>query len=102
MTAAHADELRRGAKELGIEVLTEQQTALMAYLELLIKWNKAYNLTAVRNPDEMVSRHLLDSLSVVEFVARGGDNWLDVGSGGGMPGIPLAIMLPHKKFTLLD
>jgi len=56
----------------------------------------------VRDPDEMVSRHLLDSLSVVPFVAEGGRNWLDVGSGGGMPGVPLAIMFPERAFTLLD
>ena len=56
----------------------------------------------MRDPDEMVSRHLLDSLSVVPFVAELGDNWLDVGSGGGMPGIPLAILFPERRFTLLD
>lgn len=102
VTAVHAEELRRGAEELGIDLSGTQQTLLLDYLQLLIKWNKAYNLTAVRNPDEMVSRHLLDSLSVVSFVAQGGDNWLDVGSGGGMPGIPLAIMFPMCRFTVLD
>jgi 16S rRNA (guanine527-N7)-methyltransferase len=102
VTAAHAEELLQGAAELGVAINALQQSQLLAYLELLIKWNKAYNLTAVRNPDEMVSRHLLDSLSVVPFVAQAGDNWLDVGSGGGMPGIPLAIMFPHARFTLLD
>ena len=102
VTSQHAEELARGARELGVEVSAEQQQLLLGYLELLIKWNKAYNLTAVRNPDEMVSRHLLDSLSVVKFVADAGDNWLDVGSGGGMPGIPLAILFPQKQFTLLD
>ncbi len=98
----HAAELARGAAELGIEVSTHQQEQLLAYLALLIKWNKAYNLTAVRDPDEMVSRHLLDSLSVVPFVAEAGQHWLDVGSGGGMPGVPLAIMFPEHGFTLLD
>ncbi|HIZ52094.1 MAG TPA: 16S rRNA (guanine(527)-N(7))-methyltransferase RsmG, partial [Candidatus Pseudomonas excrementavium] len=73
---------------------------LLGYLTLLNKWNKAYNLTAVRNPDEMVSRHLLDSLSVLPFVTEG--RWLDVGSGGGMPGVILAIMRPDSQFTLLD
>ena len=67
---------------------------------MLIKWNKAYNLTAVRDPDEMVSRHLLDSLSVVPFIE--GERWLDVGSGGGMPGIPLAILFPDMRVTVLD
>ena len=102
VTPAHAAELARGAAELGIELTASQQDQLLAYLALLIKWNQAYNLTAVRNPDEMVSRHLLDSLSVVPFVAAAGDNWLDVGSGGGMPGIPLAILFPERRFTTLD
>lgn len=102
VTSAHADELKLGAHELGIELSTVQLEQLLAYLELLIKWNKAYNLTAVRNPDEMVSRHLLDSLSISPYVAEGGMNWLDVGSGGGMPGTPLAIMFPDAHFTLLD
>ena len=98
----HADELAQGAQTLGVALSPLQQEQLLAYLALLIKWNKAYNLTAVRNPDEMVSRHLLDSLSVVPFVAQYGDNGLDVGSGGGMPGIPLAILFPERRFTLLD
>ncbi len=102
VTAHHAEELLQGARELGVDLTEQQQTQLLAYLALLIKWNKAYNLTAVRDPDEMVSRHLLDSLSVVPFVAEVGDNWLDVGSGGGMPGIPLAILFPERRFTLLD
>jgi 16S rRNA (guanine527-N7)-methyltransferase len=102
VTAKHAEELAQGALELGVEVSPKQQQQLLAYLALLIKWNKAYNLTAVRDPDEMVSRHLLDSLSVVPYVLDAGDNWLDVGSGGGMPGIPLAILFPERRFTLLD
>lgn len=102
VTARHAEELQQGARELGVTLSEQQHEQLLAYLALLIKWNKAYNLTAVRNPDEMVSRHLLDSLSVVPFVAEAGDNWLDVGSGGGMPGIPLAILFPERNFTLLD
>ena len=102
VSVRHAEELSQGARALGVELSAEQHEQLLAYLALLIKWNKAYNLTAVRNPDEMVSRHLLDSLSVVPFVAQYGDNWLDVGSGGGMPGIPLAILFPERRFTLLD
>ena len=100
VTPQHADELSRGARQLGIDLSDSQHSQLLAYLALLIKWNKAYNLTAVRDPDEMVSRHLLDSLSVVPFIA--GDRWLDVGSGGGMPGIPLAILFPEMKVTVLD
>lgn len=103
ITATQRESLSRGAQKLGIALTAEQTKQLLAYLALLIKWNKAYNLTAVRNPDEMVSRHLLDSLSVLSFVEQvAGDRWLDVGSGGGMPGIILAIMLPEKHFTLLD
>ena len=102
VTARHAEELSQGALELGVELSAQQHEQLLAYLALLIKWNKAYNLTAVRDPNEMVSRHLLDSLSVVPFVTEAGDNWLDVGSGGGMPGIPLAILFPEQQFTLLD
>ena len=101
-TASHAAELREGALQLGIELSDEQQQLLLGYLALLNKWNKAYNLTAVRDPAEMVSRHLLDSLSIVAQASTGGSRWLDVGSGGGMPGIPLAILVPERQFTLLD
>lgn len=100
VTPQHAEELTVGARELGVDLSESQHSQLLAYLALLIKWNKAYNLTAVRNPDEMVSRHLLDSLSVVRFVE--GERQLDVGSGGGMPGIPLAILFPDMKITVLD
>lgn len=96
----HAGELARGAAELGIELSQTQSQLLLDYLALLQKWNKAYNLTAVRDPDEMVSRHLLDSLSILPFVE--GERWLDVGSGGGMPGIILTIMRPDTQFLLLD
>src|SRR5690554_262356 len=94
--------LQKGAQQLQISLQSKQLEQLLAYLALLIKWNRAYNLTAVRDPDEMVSRHLLDSLSVLPHVELGGKRWLDVGSGGGMPGIILAIMLPERAFSLLD
>lgn len=97
-----AEELAQGSTELGIVLSDIQQQQLLAYLALLNKWNKAYNLTAVRDPGEMVSRHLLDSLSIMDQAEQGGGRWLDVGSGGGMPGIPLAIMFPDRRFTLLD
>jgi len=96
------DELKQGATLLGVDLSDAQQEQLLAYLALLNKWNKAYNLTAVRDPAEMVSRHLLDSLSVAPHVEQSGSRWLDVGSGGGMPGIPLAILFPERRFTLLD
>ncbi len=100
VTPQHADELTLGARELGVELTENQHNQLLAYLALLIKWNKAYNLTAVRDPDEMVSRHLLDSLSIMSFID--GERWLDVGSGGGMPGIPMAILFPGTKVSVLD
>ncbi|WP_296260945.1 MULTISPECIES: 16S rRNA (guanine(527)-N(7))-methyltransferase RsmG [unclassified Pseudomonas] len=100
VTPQHAEELALGARELGVQLSEAQHSQLLGYLSLLIKWNKAYNLTAVRDPDEMVSRHLLDSLSVVPFIK--GDRQLDVGSGGGMPGIPLAILFPEMNVTVLD
>jgi 16S rRNA (guanine527-N7)-methyltransferase len=96
----HAAELAKGAAEMGITVSDTQSRQRLDYLARLHKWNKAYNLTAVRDPDEMVSRHLLDSLSILPFV--GGKHWLDVGSGGGMPGIILTIMRPDIQFMLLD
>lgn len=102
ITVTQRKALLDGAQKLGFNLTAAQIEQLLAYLALLIKWNKAYNLTAVRNPEEMVSRHLLDSLSVLPFVEQSGDTWLDVGSGGGMPGIILAIMLPSKQFSLLD
>ncbi|VVO13807.1 16S rRNA (guanine(527)-N(7))-methyltransferase RsmG [Pseudomonas fluorescens] len=100
VTSQHAEELSTGARQLGVTLTESQHAQLLAYLALLIKWNKAYNPTAVRDPDEMVSRHLLDSLSVMSFIENG--RWLDVGSGGGMPGIPLAILFPESQVTVLD
>jgi 16S rRNA (guanine527-N7)-methyltransferase len=99
---SQAAELEQGAAQLGIDLSETQQQQLLAYLALLNKWNKAYNLTAVRDPAGMISRHLLDSLSVAPQVDQSGPRWLDVGSGGGMPGIPLAILFPERSFTLLD
>ena len=95
-----ADILRAGAAKLGLELDEDTQTQLLAYVELLFKWNKVYNLTAIRDKSEMVSHHLLDSLAVVPHLWSG--RWLDVGSGGGMPGLVLAIVKPDWQFTLLD
>ena len=92
--------LTAGIAEMGLDVSLEAQQNLLQYLSLLNKWNKVYNLTAVRDPLQMVTLHLLDSLSVLPHIqAR---NLLDVGSGGGLPGIVLAICLPQLKVTTID
>ncbi|AZL83613.1 MULTISPECIES: 16S rRNA (guanine(527)-N(7))-methyltransferase RsmG [Aliivibrio] len=77
-----------------------QKEQLLGYVALLHKWNKAYNLTSVRNPSEMVIKHILDSIVVSPNLS--GERFIDVGTGPGLPGIPLAIMNPEKSFTLLD
>lgn len=92
--------LRAGLAKMQLEASDLQVQQLLAYLELLIKWNKAYNLTAVRDPLEMIDRHLLDSLSILPFVQAG--ELTDVGSGAGLPGIPLAIMKPDLQVLSLD
>lgn len=85
---------------MNIELAQNQITLLLDYLALLEKWNKAFNLTAVRNTDDMLARHLVDSLSIVKHVQ--GEHILDVGTGPGLPGIPLAICYPDKQLTLVD
>ena len=77
-----------------------QQAKFLDYAELLLRWNKAYNLIGRTSEADIVSRHLLDSLSVAPYISGG--RWLDVGCGAGLPGIPLAIALPDRHFTLLD
>lgn len=93
-------QLRDGLVAMDLSLTEAQQQQLLAFLALLNKWNRAYNLTAVRDEREMVSRQLLDSLSILPRVTT--DHLLDVGAGGGLPGIPLAIALPQRRFTLLD
>ncbi len=93
-------QLDQGLQALELDLDMSSRQRLLAYLALLHKWNRAYNLTAVRNPDEMVSRHLLDSLSILSWVR--GPRVLDVGTGAGLPGIPLAIVCPDRDFVLLD
>lgn len=92
--------LARGLAAMSLELSPSTQTALLDFLRLLDKWNHSYNLTAVRDPQEMVSRHVLDSLSLLPFLK--GPRVLDVGTGAGLPGIPLALARPDLHFTLLD
>jgi 16S rRNA (guanine527-N7)-methyltransferase len=94
------DPLRRGLLALGVASSDERSERLERYLALLEKWNRTYNLTAIREPGRMVTHHVLDSLAVLPHVR--GPNVLDVGSGAGLPGIPLAIASPALAVTLLD
>jgi 16S rRNA (guanine527-N7)-methyltransferase len=95
-----ASKLATGVAEMSLPVSAEQQQRLLSYLGLLAKWNKVYNLTAIKKPLEMVTLHLLDSLSVLPFIK--GKRLLDVGSGGGLPGVVLAICLPELQVTTID
>ncbi|MDC0089565.1 16S rRNA (guanine(527)-N(7))-methyltransferase RsmG [Porticoccaceae bacterium] len=92
--------LEAGMQQMGVEYSSEQRDMLLAYLQLLMTWNRAYNLTAIRDPGEMIKLHLLDSLAVLPHLS--GKRLIDVGTGAGLPGIPLAIMCPERDFTLLD
>lgn len=100
----NVDELKEillsGLREMAQSLNDTQIKRLLKYVELLNKWNKAYNLTAVRKPDQMITRHLLDSLSICPYLR--GKSIIDVGTGAGLPGIPLAIAFPERHFTLLD
>lgn len=95
-----AQQLAQGVLQLGFTLPEGAQQRLLEYLALLQKWNRVYNLTAVREAPRMVSQHLLDSLAVAPHI--GAVTLLDVGSGAGLPGIPLALALPDSRVTLLD
>ncbi|WJV53923.1 16S rRNA (guanine(527)-N(7))-methyltransferase RsmG [Prodigiosinella aquatilis] len=84
----------------GISLTDQQKNKLIQYVDLLHKWNKAYNLTSVRDPEQMLIRHIMDSLVIEKHLQ--GQNFIDVGTGPGLPGIPLAIIRPYSHFTLLD
>jgi 16S rRNA (guanine527-N7)-methyltransferase len=92
--------LRAGTAELGLAPTPAAFERLLDYVDLLTRWNAAYNLTAVRDPAEMIGRHLLDSLAVAPFVQ--GTTLADLGSGAGLPGIPLAILEPAREHVLVD
>ena len=93
--------LAAGLAAMNLQLPAESQQKLLAYIGLLQKWNSTYNLTALRDPLRMVSHHLLDSLTLLPYL-DGASSLIDVGSGGGMPGIPVAIARPDLAVTLLD
>jgi 16S rRNA (guanine527-N7)-methyltransferase len=100
MSQAIASRLSAGLAALNLRLTAEQQQQLVAYLALLSRWNGAYNLTAIRDPLQMVDRHLLDSLALIPWLPAG--PFIDVGSGAGLPGIPLLIATGQSGVTLLD
>jgi len=106
MNRTDTDSLRRrladGGRQLGIDLGLEQQEALMAYLEALQQWNRAYNLTAVKDARQIICRHFLDSFSFFPFLADRPGPVLDLGTGAGFPGLPLALLLPTLPFLLVD
>ncbi len=87
-------------EQTDLQVNERQREQLLGYVELLNKWNKAYNLTSVRDPQDMLVKHILDSIVVAPHLD--GERFIDVGTGPGLPGIPLAIMHPEKTFFLLE
>ena len=100
MKEEYRQQLENGLIAIEYPLSDEKIEILLSYHQLLIKWNKAYNLTAVRDPIAMISRHLLDSLTIDPFLT--GQRFIDVGTGAGLPGIILAIIFPEREFHLLD
>lgn len=100
MVNSETDQLLSAALDIGIALSDHQTMQLLTYLDLLEKWNNAYNLTAVRSRSEMLSRHLIESLAISPFIS--GQKVVDVGTGAGFPGMPLAIANPAVQYTLLD
>ena len=94
------DKLEQLLKETELQLTDQQVKLLIDYVELLNKWNKAYNLTSIRDPQDMIVKHIMDSLMIGPLLE--GQHFIDVGTGPGLPGIPLAIAYPDKEFVLLD
>jgi 16S rRNA (guanine527-N7)-methyltransferase len=92
--------LRNGCDALGLSVGEEKILAMLLHVEVLAKWNRTHNLTAITRPEDMVVQHILDSLAMQPYIQ--GQRMLDVGTGGGFPGLPLAILQPNLEVTLLD
>ena len=92
--------LQAGLQALQLPLSVDTQERLLQFVQLLIKWNRVYNLTSVRKPDDIIARHILDSLVVVSHLAA--RRVLDVGTGAGLPGIPLSLACPDSEFVLLD
>lgn len=92
--------LEQASEQLSLPVSSDQIKKLMDFLQMLFKWNKAYNLTSIRDPEAMLYVHIIDSIAVGPLLHK--HNYIDVGTGPGLPGIPLAIMHPEKSFVLLD
>ena len=92
--------LHNAAEEIGISLSDTQANQLIGYVDLMEKWNRAFNLTAVRRRSELFSRHIFESLAVKPHIR--GEKWADIGTGAGLPGVPLAITEPDKPFVLLD
>ncbi len=94
--------LKQGLTDLGLSAVPELESNLLQYLALLQRWNKAYNLTSIRDPEQMVIRHILDSLALAPLFSALPGTSIDVGTGAGLPGIPLALVFPEREFCLLD
>mgnify|MGYP000893013221 FL=1 len=95
------EQLKLGLQAMHLDLPTAQQLLLLEYVALLKKWNHTYNLTALRDENQMISHHILDSLTLLPYI-KNATSMMDVGSGGGMPGIPAAICRPDLNITLLD
>lgn len=93
-------DLKQGSQKLGLDLSEEALNLLLKYQDALVLWNKAYNLTAIRDPKEMLVKHLLDSLSILKDLPKG--RLLDIGTGGGMPGMIIALCQPGRQCVLLD